>query len=306
MKKIILIVFGLLPLLILGQNCINSKLDRTILHESFERAGTCASPDGVDKSIPFPPPDYNYLNTNGYCYTVSPAVKDFVACYTMTAGATSVDFNAGYNATGCTGLLINYAILYTTGACVIVDGTALGTTTGLTIGSNYTWCISLKCTGPGPGFSTFCPYYQNIVPLPVELIGFECLEEERDIQLKWRTMSETNNDHFDINRSIEGINFTKIGEILGNGNSTTPKDYAFRDFFPLSGENYYQLVQYDYNGNYKHSNSIECNFTNKEPYTTTYYDIVGREINISDCKQGFYLVKLINGENVQVQIHYKQ
>ena len=72
MKKIIVILLILLSSFCYSQD---SKLNFEILEQNLElRAGTCASPDGANKSIISPPPDYDYLNTNGYCYVVSPAV----------------------------------------------------------------------------------------------------------------------------------------------------------------------------------------------------------------------------------------
>lgn len=218
-------------------------------------AGTCASPDGTDTQIGAPPPDYAWLLANGYCYAVSPAVKNFVACYTLTSPGTSVDFNAGYATTGCTGLLINYAELYTsTPGCVLIDGTAIGVTTGLTAGGAYTWCISLKCTGPGPGFTSFCPYYQDVTPLYVELLSFECYYNKYTT-LKWKTAAEFNSDYFIIDCSNDMINWIK-GQTIKSSNSTIGSNYEvsiFEDF------EYYRLFEVDYNGVVTLLSTIACN-----------------------------------------------
>lgn len=300
MKKLILI------LLLISSYCYSqdSRLDIGMLQQQADRSGTCSSPDGVDKVIASPPSDYNYLNNNGYCTAVSPAVKDFVGCYTMTAGATSVDFNAGYNTTGCTGLIINYAILYTTAGCVVVDGTAIGVSSGLTIGTNYTWCISLKCTGPGPGFSSFCPYYQNITALPIELTEFKCITENDDIQLKWITSSETNNDYFTIYRSNNALKFDKIGVIKGNGTTSMQTSYIFYDYFPDTGTNYYKISQTDYNGVTTKSYIIDCLFSNKV-YEVIYYNMLGKEVDIDEVNSGLYLRMLINNDHYKIDKYWK-
>lgn len=296
----------LLMLLLVSGYCYSqdSRLDVNMLQQVSDRSGTCASPDGVDKVIAGPPADYNYLNNNGYCNAVSPAAKDFVGCYTMTAGATSVDFNAGYNTTGCTGLLINYAILYNTGSCAVVDGTAIGTTTGLTIGASYTWCISLKCTGPGPGFSTFCPYYQNITPLPVELIEFKCITENRDIQLKWITASETNNDYFTVYRSPNAIKFNKIGQVKGSGTVSSSRIYGFYDYFPDVGDNYYKLTQTDFDGSTTEFYIVDCIF-NTQVYEIRYYDMLGNSVNIDEASSGIYIRILTNNEYCKIEKYLK-
>jgi hypothetical protein len=244
-------------------------------------AGTCASPDGPDKLIASPPPDYNYLNDNGYCYIVSPAVKDYDGCFTMIAGATSVNFNAGYNSSGCNGgLNINYVRLYTTAGCVLINSNAIGTVTGLTIGVNYTWCIGLKCTGSGPGFSTFCPYYQNISTLPIELTYFNGYMKSCGVNyLMWETATENNNDRFEIERSFDGVSFEKIVIIKGAGNSITNKKYNFVDTNPRQELNYYRLRQVDYNGKSEVSSIISIdNSCDKNVTILKTVNLLGQEV----------------------------
>ena len=48
--------------------------------------------------------------------------------------------------------------------------------------------------------------------------------------------------------TTDGINFTLLGKINGLGNSSQEKRYNFIDESSLLGTNYYQLVQYDFDG----------------------------------------------------------
>ena len=55
-------------------------------------------------------------------------------------------------------------------------------------------------------------------PLPVEMISFDAvLMNPESARLDWKTATEINNDHFDIERSEDGKSFSKVGEIKGNG-----------------------------------------------------------------------------------------
>lgn len=86
-------------------------------------------------------------------------------------------------------------------------------------------------------------------PLPIELVSFtgEKLFCNENV-LKWSTATETNNDHFEINRSSDAVNYIKIGEEAGAGNSTQTLSYYFLDLNPLPNINYYRLKQVDFNG----------------------------------------------------------
>lgn len=50
------------------------------------------------------------------------------------------------------------------------------------------------------------------------------------LSVNWSTLNETNNDHFEIEASVDGVNFTKIGTVDSkavNGNSEKSLDYEF-------------------------------------------------------------------------------
>lgn len=93
----------------------------------------------------------------------------------------------------------------------------------------------------------------NSVSLPIELVRFEATASGSVTSLKWSTASESNNDYFDLERSANGLNFTSIGRVDGAGTSTASHDYAFIDYRPKSGKNYYRLRQVDHDGQFSFS-----------------------------------------------------
>ncbi|MBL4733799.1 MAG: T9SS type A sorting domain-containing protein, partial [Flavobacteriales bacterium] len=78
--------------------------------------------------------------------------------------------------------------------------------------------------------------------------------------LKWETASETNNDYFTVERSIDGASFNSIGTVPGAGHSNTRLSYEFADKNLLhQGEQllyYYRLKQTDYDGQFAYSEII--------------------------------------------------
>ena len=96
-------------------------------------------------------------------------------------------------------------------------------------------------------------YYKLIyltppIVLPVKLLSFEANRKMEVVHLSWKTASEVNNNYFSIYRSLDGVTFNKIGQVSGNGNTTTVSEYEYDDQFPVSGLCYYQLCQTDYDG----------------------------------------------------------
>lgn len=105
--------------------------------------------------------------------------------------------------------------------------------------------------------------------LPIELLSFSGEPYEGYNLLKWVTATETNNDYFSIERSIDGINFENIGIVNGAGNSSQTLHYSLIDDYPEPNVNYYRLKQVDFNGQFDFSNIIAVD--NKKATSTKIY-----------------------------------
>ena len=93
-------------------------------------------------------------------------------------------------------------------------------------------------------------------PLPVELTSFTATAEGQAARLRWTTASEQNSAYFDIERSLDGKEFAKIGEEKAQGTKASPTDYTFLDFtIPPTHQStsYYRLRQVDLDGTASYS-----------------------------------------------------
>lgn len=101
----------------------------------------------------------------------------------------------------------------------------------------------------------------NSTGLPITMSGFTATNvDNKYIALKWVTEQEVNNDHFEIEHSQDGTNFTRIDGVKSQGNSSIPQSYTFIDNSPYKGLNYYRLKQVDSNGRYSYSEIIMVKF----------------------------------------------
>lgn len=82
-------------------------------------------------------------------------------------------------------------------------------------------------------------------PLPIELLNFKASVCNNQVCLDWQTATEKNNDHFEVVRSTDGINWEVIKEVKGGGNSLGTLSYSELDQDPASGISYYRVHQYD-------------------------------------------------------------
>jgi Secretion system C-terminal sorting domain len=86
--------------------------------------------------------------------------------------------------------------------------------------------------------------YQRTAIVPVTWIDFQGKTDYLSNLLTWHTAEEINNLGFDIERSMDGINFDKIGFVKAKGRKSA---YEFTDNTPLS-ISYYRLSQNDFDG----------------------------------------------------------
>jgi hypothetical protein len=93
--------------------------------------------------------------------------------------------------------------------------------------------------------------------LPIELISFVAYRmADGNVQLKWATETETNNDYFEVEYSYDARNFTSYSKVKGAGTSYVKKEYSS----VFNGSNteansgpYFRLKQVDNDGKFKYS-----------------------------------------------------
>jgi len=108
-------------------------------------------------------------------------------------------------------------------------------------------------------------------PLPIELLSFSGAENGNIIELNWVTATEINNDYFEIQRSIDGISFSTIGVVAGNGTTMLPSNYSYVDINPANGTNYYRLKQVDYDGAIEYHNVIALSYNSTQKGSNNAY-----------------------------------
>lgn len=163
--------------------------------------------------------------------------------------------------------------------------------------------------------------------LPVQLSHIIAIIDEGYNLIEWTTVSELNNDRFEVESSIDGWSFEKIGEVQGKGSSGS--QYRFKDTRKMigSGTVYYRLKQVDYDGKYEYSPTVFVKMTKdsseeliypnpvinwlyletKKETSVTIYSLEGKilverslkigknPIDVSELQKGTYIIKIGDG-----------
>ncbi|RYZ56391.1 MAG: T9SS type A sorting domain-containing protein [Sphingobacteriales bacterium] len=187
-------------------------------------------------------------------------------------------------------------------------------------------------TATTPGFSNFY-LMMGSNPLVADLGEVNAVNAGSRNRVDWTTLSEQQGDFFEVERSLDGSNFSKIGTVNGKGRAAT---YSFWDNSAAEGVNYYRLKLTDVSGTYAYSKVVNATVKNANTLTVEAFpnpvkevlnikvygnaganatisltDVTGKVISIMSVKDnaatfnmnglaaGVYLVKYTDGSNSQ-------
>jgi hypothetical protein len=157
--------------------------------------------------------------------------------------------------------------------------------------------------------------------LPIDLLSLSAAAMDKSVQVKWSTATESENDFFAVERSLDGQTFSEIGRVASEGTTTEVSNYSFMDENPANGTSYYRLRQVDLGGSQAIYGPVAVSLTGlsvtaypnpaaqelflaglKENTTATVLDISGRvlqiakisgnSLNVSQLQAGTYLLRL--------------
>ncbi|KAA3601585.1 MAG: T9SS C-terminal target domain-containing protein [Calditrichaeota bacterium] len=152
-------------------------------------------------------------------------------------------------------------------------------------------------------------------PLSIELSSFNLFQIENTIQLKWVTVTESNNEGFNVYRKSSRTDFVQIAsfkgnsELLGELNSTTSNTYTFTDKSEFRNNEFYTYFISDNETNgteIKHENLAQTIlFTFKEEIVKSKIDYIleqnfpnpfnpSTKINFQIAKEGKVTLRIFN------------
>ncbi len=239
------------------------------------------------------PSGYNYNIRFGYkvvvigvntCYNDNIGIQPQIICnsdnngyYTITLPAPTVGSSS--SSTSYTGTL-------TTATNPYRNTTNCNTATPSSLGCNG---LVVNMFGPNLNASSTSPC---LVTLPIELISFKSSCDNQNTLFTWATSSESNNDYFVIEKSIDGINWSELDKVKGAGNSYHLLKYKYIDNTSAQDYlSYYRLKQVDFDETSSYSKIISattCNKSNVFYYENSSKQIIHRGLAQSNTTLNLY------------------
>lgn len=126
--------------------------------------------------------------------------------------------------------------------------------------------------------------YDRLSPVPVTGMEFNATANKNNVLLEWKTFTEVNNKGFEIQKSTDGINFSKIAFVNGSQNPSA-NAYSFTDQNVSNGVNYYRIKQIDKDGRATFSKIVSVTF-NKSNTISVYPNPTVSVLNIDGTFSG--------------------
>lgn len=115
-------------------------------------------------------------------------------------------------------------------------------------------------------FSTFFFAKNAFAVLPLNLISFTAQKQTKTVKLNWQTTNEINLAGFDVERSMNGSDFSQITFVPAE-HDLTVNNYSANDDKPVAGLNYYRLKMTDKDGKFSYSYIAKVDFS--KPYSVS-------------------------------------
>jgi hypothetical protein len=134
-------------------------------------------------------------------------------------------------------------------------------------------------------------------PLPVDVLTIQAAQKNAGVKVDWTAKTESGMDHYEIERSSDGVTFDNIGVVAAVGNSNSPVSYSFFDPAPNYGNNFYRVRAIDNRRATKYTSVVKVTIAKGTPMITVYPNpVIGTDISLKleNLNKGTYTVNLFN------------
>src|ERR1700746_2342840 len=71
------------------------------------------------------------------------------------------------------------------------------------------------------------------------LVTFNASSGRSSFTLSWNALADYSCDHYEVERSLDGVHYNKMGEVKGNAENAVEESYSFKDnFHPVTGRKF--------------------------------------------------------------------
>lgn len=151
---------------------------------------------------------------------------------------------------------------------LVFDGAPGNTDTGPINYSNVSNRLAVNLRTNTYGHETWISDNKILFP---DLLLFTGMAEGTSAKLKWKTRNEESTSYFELEKSTDGVTFSRLATIQGLGANVMEANYQYTDSLLPKGVYYYRLKFFKTPGTFKYSNTVKIEITADLPQISGAY-----------------------------------
>lgn len=154
-----------------------------------------------------------------------------------------------------------------------------------------------------PGYYKFGVGNFGTIILPVSIINVKAYKNGNNVNIDWSALNEVNTDHYEVERSSNGVSFGAITQTAAFNNGNQQNNYSVTDIHPINGNNFYRIKAIDKDGQVKYSAIVSVNINSNYVGIKVLPNPVNNRlmnVQLSNLPAGKYelLLYSVNGQRV--------
>jgi hypothetical protein len=161
-------------------------------------------------------------------------------------------------------------------------------------------------TATRSAISSFSPFGVGKagVPLPLKFDEIKALQKNNGVEIDWSSLTETNVDHYEIERSTDGRNFISIGQVRARGNNDDRNDYSYQDNSAAGAVYFYRIKGVDIDAKAMYSSIVKIMMNQQPALGIIIYPnpVTGHQLSyqVANLIKGEYTLRLFNTTGQEV------
>ncbi len=179
------------------------------------------------------------------------------------------------------------------GTIAFLEDKFLNTLTPVNLAGTTEVDFSINSDAASAATDRFRIVFRSAVVLPVTFVNVTAVKNSNGNAIEWKVENEINIKSYDVERSTDGINFTKTGAVATGSNAS----YNWLDAYPVNGDNFYRIKSIDSRGTVQYSRIVKVSAVKGKTGYTVYPNPStdgSFGLQMSNVAAGIYTVKIIS------------
>ena len=180
----------------------------------------------------------------------------------------------------------------------VLEDLYLNTSTDVSLASTTTYNFNINTAAPASAAANrFRIVFKPIIITPVTYSSVKAWQQQKNIKVEWKVENELNILSYDVEKSVDGIRFSKINTTSAaavNGGAYT---YNCLDVNPVSGDNFYRIKNTGRGGVIEYSLIVKVNIESLKAGIRVYPNpVIGNKIGLqfNNKPAGLYSANLFD------------